>query len=154
MFNKPFNCYTFCCCIFIITDGSNIILSSFLQSGFCGNGSWWGTSTAQCDNWQWEQCIVTGKIALFGGLGVVLLLICFMITCCVCCLCNPCKKKKEDKYKSFVSSDINAADEEKSLINPATPISNAERQRMATKYGDRFQLRDSGSTSKKTSFDS
>jgi len=109
--------------------------------GYCSTGSWWGTSTDGC-TWQWKQCLIDGRVALFVSLGVFALIVCCCGLLCICCLCNPCKHRKDYKHKYGSFSAINEdADEKKGLLD--TPQTNAERQRLTTKYN--LSVRDKAS---------
>jgi hypothetical protein len=111
-------------------------LSPLLLQGRCASGSWWGTSEKNCD-WQWKQCAVPGKYALFGSLGAFGFLVICCAFVCVCCLCNPCRSKKStqkgvSKYNSF-SASIN--DEEEGLLAASKhPKTDAKRNELEQKY--------------------
>jgi len=100
-------------------------------TGFCENGYWYGPQTqSMCANWRWKQCFIAGKYALYGGLGVLgVILLCVCGGICCCCLC--CRNKKKIRTPT---PDSTPFQEEQQPFISKTPRTDSKREEMKKKY--------------------
>eukprot|EP01112_Ceratiomyxa_fruticulosa_P012506 TRINITY_DN3464_c0_g1_i1.p1 TRINITY_DN3464_c0_g1~~TRINITY_DN3464_c0_g1_i1.p1 ORF type:complete len:204 (+),score=26.80 TRINITY_DN3464_c0_g1_i1:504-1115(+) len=105
----------------------------------CETGDWYGSNA--CSSWEWKQCKIAGRYALYATAGVLGLLIIFVIILIACC-CRT--KKKQTIIRSTSGSAIyrtkNEREEYESLLagmEKESPYGSytSSKDRIAAKWG-------------------
>lgn len=94
------------CAVYDSCDACDKHLTCVWCSGYCTEGSFYGSKGDWCADWNWGTCKVQGKtlfIIMVAGTGFVLLVTGVCIGCCCC------KRKKNNVTNVYYGDDSRAS---------------------------------------------